>query len=134
MSRKGHRPWGWLKEWHIAQEKSCLVVAVLLSIDGYVISNTCAWILDQAKMWEVGDVTYMFHLGEGLPPGVLKSRGSERTEAAILWIAFRARRRAPIPEKTGSYFMRISASSFKAGDCTHAALTETTTVSSSGQI
>jgi len=134
MSGKGHRPRGWLKEWHIAQEKSCLVVAVPLSIDGYVIPYTCAWILDQAKIWEVGDVTYMFHLGEGLPPGILKSRGSERTEAAIPWIAFRARRRAPSPEKTGSYFMRISASMFTAGDCTHAVLTESATVFSSGQM
>jgi len=85
-------------------------------------------------MCEVGDVTNMFHLGEGLPPGVLKSRILEQTELAMPWIVFLAHRRAPSLEKVGLYLMRISASFSRAGCWIHAVLTEFDTVSSSGQI
>ena len=89
---KGQRLWGWSKEWQIEQEKSLQVVPVPLRMHGCDIWNAWAWTFDHVRMWVVGGITYIFHLGEGPPPGVLKSRNSTRMEFTMFRIMFWALR------------------------------------------
>ena len=53
------------------QRKNLRVEPVPLRVEGYDSSSTYSLIFAHAPMREVGNVIYMFHLGEGAPPGVL---------------------------------------------------------------
>ena len=132
MFGKGQRPLGWLWEWQISQVKRFRQTPVLFRADGYVRVHTYFWSFDQAIIFEVGEVTYMFHLGEDVPPCALRSRSSERTDRIMSWMAVSAWVCALILENFGSCATRIPASVSMAAGWLQAVLIESTTASSSG--
>jgi len=107
-SGKGQRPLGWLKEWHIWQERSLLGCPTPLSRVGYGSEKSRALRRDHATRFLVGVLAKTLKRGDGMPPGSLKSMNSTVMDIAMAVIAFWAARRADSSAKVGSWSWRVS--------------------------